>query len=291
MAFAGKRLFSAFRLLATNPNAFRLRLREVTQTRRTRIRLSNLAAGQSLPIWVRYGNVEFPYYNDGDLQEIVYHTHFTRWYELLIQEFQPHISSGATVIDVGANIGLTTLVFSELAGSNGRVHSFEPAQFMHSKLTMLIEYNHRTNVSAYRQACGASPNRLQLRIPESSGNASLRLADAMQNMTLRVEEVEVLPLDDVLQAEPRIDLMKIDTEGFEIDVLKGAEAIIRKTRPTIYIELSAEYRASSEAAVQWLLSHDYVFPVQPDLSSSHNGDNFFALPSERQNGATGSLAN
>lgn len=275
------KLITGLRLLATHPAGFVHRLRDIIRTRFTKRKLAALVSqSSSLPAWVSYGNVEFAHYNDGDVQELTYHTHFAEWHESLRREFSPCVPSGATVVDVGANLGLTTLVLSELAGPSGCVHSFEPAGFMHAKLTALVARNHLNNVRTHQQACGSSRQTLSLTIPTSSGNASLRPTREIADVTRLTEEVTVLPLDEALPALSRLDFLKIDTEGFEIDVLTGAENTIQKHRPVIYIELSAEYHESSQASIHWLQERGYVFAVPPDLNKARNGDNFMVFPSK-----------
>jgi FkbM family methyltransferase len=270
---------TGLRLLAADPGAFVHRLGDILHTAATRRHLNRLwAASAERPVWIRYGDVEFPFYGDGDLQEVTYHTYFAVWFDSLRRDFQPYIPANATVIDVGANLGLTTLAFATLAGPGGRVHSFEPASWMHAKLRALVDRNHLSQVITHQQACGSSPQTLSLTIPGSSGNASLRPASHVPVTTAKTELVPVLPLDQALPDLPRVDLLKIDTEGFEIDVLRGAEATIRRHLPVIYIELSQEYQDSSQASIDWLTERGYRFPIAPDLDTARNGDNFFALP-------------
>jgi hypothetical protein len=128
-------------------------------------------------------------------------------------------------------------------------------------------------------ACGRRRETLDLTIPVSSGNASLRPTREIAHATRLTEEVAVLPLDEALPGLSRLDFLKIDTEGFEIDVLMGAENTIRKHRPVIYIELSAEYHESSRTAIDWLQERGYVFSIPPDLNEARNGDNFLVFPS------------
>jgi hypothetical protein len=92
-------------------------------------------------------------------------------------------------------------------------------------------------------------------------------------------EIEIDTLDHViLPLVSRVDFLKIDTEGFEDQVLAGAEAVVTRYRPIVYIELSQEYGDSSAQAVTWLRARGYTFERDPDLASAHNGDNFLAIP-------------
>jgi hypothetical protein len=116
---------------------------------------------------------------------------------------------------------------------------------------------------------------------ESSGNSSLRSADEITGNVKEVQVVKVVVLDEYLgERLSRLDLIKIDTEGFEDRVLKGARRLLRRFKPVVYIELSAEFRDSSKRAVRILKEEGYRFEVEPDLSASHKGDNFIARPAD-----------
>ena len=212
---------------------------------------------------------------------MTYHTHFADWFQSLLRDFQPYVPPNATIIDVGANLGLTTLTFATLTRPGGCVHSFEPASWTHAKLRTLVDRNHLSHVVTHQQACGSTPQTLSLTIPGSSGNASLRLVSHVPTTSAQTELVPVVPLDHALPDLPRLDLLKIDTEGFEIDVLQGAKATILRHLPVIYIELSQEYQDSSQTSIAWLTAHGYRFPIAPDLTTARNGDNFFVLPPRR----------
>lgn len=239
------------------------------------------ASSTSLPVWLRYGDNEFAYHGDEDGQEVIYHMHFDEWFKASHDLFADYIRPGDTVVDVGGNLGFTTLVFSRLAGGSGRVHTFEPGPRMFAKLSGMASRNELTNVTLHHCGCGSKSESLVLNIPASSGNASLRPTDEVLATVKHQDTVQIRPLDDELAGLEALAFIKVDTEGFEIDVLRGAEKLIQRFRPVIYIELSQEYQKSSRESVSWLKERGYVFDVEPDLSSAHNGDNFIVRPAEK----------
>jgi hypothetical protein len=96
---------------------------------------------------------------------------------------------------------------------------------------------------------------------------------------LEKKAVRIVKLDDFLGSKlDRLNFLKIDTEGYEDEVLSGATELIRRFHPTIYIELCTAYLACSERAIQFLLDLGYTFDREIDLQHSSNGNNFFALP-------------
>lgn len=274
------KFFKGIKLLLSKPQTFVGRLREIMVIWVARSRLRALGKKRSSTIWVAYGDIEFPYHSDNDdEQELLYHAFFEEWFKATELLFAPYVKSGDTVIDVGANMGFTTLALSKLVGAGGKVHSFEPGGSMHARLQELVEHNHLTQVVLHPVGCGERSEELILSIPASSGNASLRLSSKIVNEVRSNETVFIKPLDEVLGDQlNQLHFIKIDTEGFELDVLRGAVRTIERLLPVICIELSSEYLESSAASIEWLIARGYSFPIRPDLAQCHNGDNFIALP-------------
>jgi len=231
------------------------------------------------PIWIDYGRIRLPFHGDGDRQELYYHLYVKEWWDKELRLISPHLKPGAVVIDVGANIGFMSGIFSKLAGANGRVYSFEPSHSVYAKLLQVIKTNEYRNVVPYNLGCGSHDQSMTLHGALSSGNASLRSDAASENPQRKSEPVRIISLDEFLGPKlERLDFLKIDTEGFEDQVLLGAEQIIRRLMPIIYIEFSLEYADSSERAMNLLQRHGYAFDREVDLQKCRNGDNFFALP-------------
>lgn len=120
--------------------------------------------------------------------------------------------------------------------------------------------------------------------PLSSGRATLRPDARMKESVREQQTVRIVKLDEFLGPKlTRLDFLKIDTEGFEDDVLAGAPELLKRFMPVVYIELSSHYLTSSEKAVGILRSHGYTFDREIDLGKSYSGDNFFALPPRLKN--------
>jgi len=142
------------------------------------------------------------------------------------------VKSGDTVLDIGANIGLVTLWLARLVGKNGKVHAFEPNPELQNTLEKVLERNRLSNVRLHQIALGSEQAELELRIPRfNAGGASL-----VRNKTLvdcAVHYVPVRCLSDIVAEEKikSIRLMKIDVEGFEMEVMRGATEALRVIRP------------------------------------------------------------
>jgi FkbM family methyltransferase len=214
--------------------------------------------------------------NDGDLQEVMYHVNCRQWHNTERELLSKYIKSGQTLIDVGANIGFMAVIMSDLAGPSGNVLCFEPSKRIFEKLKRTVALNGLANVRLYNQGCGANRSKGSLfTLSESSGNSSM--LEPNHNSNLGREPVDLVSLDEeLLPNESLISFIKIDVEGYEPSVLKGAIQILRSHRPTIYIELCTEYAASSAEAIQILRENGYAFVPEPDLKTV-NGTNFIAF--------------
>lgn len=138
---------------------------------------------------------------------------------------------GAVFVDVGANVGYYTLVASKLVGAMGRVYAIEPVPSTATLLRVNVKLNGCSNVVVYEVAAWSTRGSLTLKIPASMyGYASAVREGASVTVCAST-------LDDILQDEASIHLIKIDVEGAELDVLKGAQSVLRRTRYVV-LELS-----------------------------------------------------
>src|SRR5262249_6937922 len=149
-------------------------------------------------------------------------------------------------IDCGANIGVYTVEWARLMRGWGSVLAFEPQEKIYYALAGNVALNNCFNVTARLAAVGATCGKLAVPhvgycIPSSFGSLELVEADANEYIGQNVDysrpalHVDLLTIDS-LQL-PRIDLLKIDVEGMELQVLEGARESIHRSHPQIVIEV------------------------------------------------------
>jgi FkbM family methyltransferase len=156
--------------------------------------------------------------------------------EPLVQEaLAAHLEPGAVFYDIGANVGFFTLIAARLVGPGGWVRSFEPHPETAEVLQHNLTVNNFENVEIVRAAVGAEPGTGKI-----AGNMPLTFHLADEGV-----EVPVVTLDEVVASYPPT-LIKIDVEGAEIDVLKGAEQTLLEYRPVIVCEVHATASECSE---------------------------------------------
>jgi FkbM family methyltransferase len=160
-------------------------------------------------------------------------------YEPEVAEFfRKNIKAGDNVIDVGANIGLFTSLASQLVG-NGKVYAFEPEK---NNFKMLLS-NTNGNVEAMNVAVGDKNKEVDLyfNLDGATGHSLWNPANFDFNQNTRKnksikEKVKMVTLDTVIDCIPK--LIKTDTEGCELMVLKGAKEILEKYKPLVVCELN-----------------------------------------------------
>ncbi len=145
------------------------------------------------------------------------------------------------IIDVGVNVGSTLLNFAKIC-PDGFVFGFEPDVNSISKAERNLKLNEFHNAAIIKKGLGDQNVRARL-YKVNGGNAGqnrfLNSADSKLIGESNYNEAEIIKLDDFVEEKglDRIDLIKIDVEGFELNVLKGAEQSLRKFSPVLFIEL------------------------------------------------------
>ena len=155
------------------------------------------------------------------------------------------LKPGDIVCDVGANIGVLSLSAAKVVGDAGKVYAFEPARKIYEILRFNIALNHFTHVVPENFALGS---RSQEGIIYAEENIN-RGASSMVKPYLSgsAQKIQVLTLDEYLLQNriPHLNLLKIDVEGWEIEVLKGAQKLLAgKDAPVVIIEYSENHPVS-----------------------------------------------
>jgi len=153
-----------------------------------------------------------------------------------------HLPPGGTFVDVGAHIGIYSLKAARVVGSQGRVISIEPNPDTLQKLRDNIQASGDTNVAVQPFACSDAETDLDLfaAARANTGGTSLSRANAEQvGAVSAVYHVHARPLDAILEAAgvSGVDVIKIDVEGAEMLVLKGARQTLARYSPVISVEL------------------------------------------------------
>lgn len=154
--------------------------------------------------------------------------------------FDHVLEPGMTFLDAGANDGIYTVFAAKRVGGQGTVWAFEPSVRELSRLRHNLELNHLTaRIFPLALADCSGQAELSVGAYEHAGHNTLG-AFAHQTEMERKDLVEVRRLDEVLNENPlaRLDIMKIDVEGAELRLLRGAVETLREYRPILLFEVS-----------------------------------------------------
>jgi FkbM family methyltransferase len=225
-------------------------------------------------------------------------------HELIYNEFEQMetrfverlLRPGMTVIDAGAHHGLYTLLASKRVERKGRVIAFEPSPRECERLEKHLRLNRCSNTELMPCALGEDP-----------GDADLYLVDGFQDWCnslrppaiaepIRTMRVSVRRLDDVLAESgvTKVDFIKLDVEGAELSVLRGArKLLLRESRPAILAEVqdirTQPWGYAAREIIQFLICMHYrwfaiaakgaLLPISCDQETYDA--NLVALPVER----------
>jgi FkbM family methyltransferase len=152
------------------------------------------------------------------------------------------IQPGDVSVDVGANRGMYTHMMSVRVGRSGRVHAVEPFPGNSHRLQTLAR--RQGNIVVHAVAVSDHSGRAFLQVPVHDGHHIDALATLEQNRPWKGDscEVSVRTLDELLEGERRVSLLKCDVEGHEQQVFQGAKGILDRDRPIVLTELEQRHR-------------------------------------------------
>jgi FkbM family methyltransferase len=161
----------------------------------------------------------------------------TRHEDVIIEYFRP--KEGDIVIDIGAHIGRYTIIASKRVGANGKVVAIEANPSNFEMLNRNIKVNQLTNIISLNNAVYSKETKLKLYLPgEELGHTTYNtvMSDRAKNEDKFVE-VSANTLDYLLQLKEITDVnwIKIDVEGAEFEVLKGAHNLLLNSRNIVLL--------------------------------------------------------
>lgn len=155
------------------------------------------------------------------------------------------IKPGHVCMDIGSNIGVYSVMMALRAGRTGGIHSFEPVNHIRRRALLNVQLNGCRNVTMNDFALGAEPGAsTMLQVKEGvfrGGTSSILETEAIAAMgrdNFDEVKVKIKTLDSYVETAclDRLDFIKLDVEGFELSVLKGAEKTLSELRPAIFFE-------------------------------------------------------
>ena len=215
----------------------------------------------SLPLQVKlpFGSIWLAY-NDAPGDRIFSGRLENEW--IFLNRF---LKKGMTVIDVGAHHGFYTLLASKKVDSDGQVISFEPSPREREKLKHHLILNNCSNVRVEDCALGKYNGETKFYIVNGRDSGCSSLQRPEINAQIRTIHVPIKTLDKYLQDWniKKVDFIKIDAEGAELEVLEGAKNTLkRQPRPFILCEVSdkrtAVWNYKAKEIIMQLLNYNFI---------------------------------
>jgi len=149
--------------------------------------------------------------------------------------------AGSTAVDVGASVGNYALALRKAVGRRGRVVALEPNPAVYKELTCSTW---GADVDGRNLAASNTNRTTELLIPvDGAGRAEEPIASLEdRGQTCTRVEVQRARLDDLLRDVPHVSVIKIDVEGHEAEVIRGADEVLERHRPGLVIEIEQQHQ-------------------------------------------------
>lgn len=174
-------------------------------------------------------------------------------------EVKKIITTGMNILEVGANIGYYALLETSLAGPTGHLYAMEPSPYNFDLLTENLKLNGLKNYDLYQLAAGAEAGRAKFLL---SGRSNLSTFIEREDLTGEEIDVDVVTLDEFFK-DKKVDFIRMDVEGYEGEILKGAENILNSDKKPKYFfievhsELLHKKNSSARDIVEFLAKYGY----------------------------------
>jgi FkbM family methyltransferase len=185
--------------------------------------------------------VKMKLYGDSVLCEMLLFQNFEEETRAFLKAF---LQRGDTFLDVGANVGLFTLIAARRVGPSGKIHSFEPVRKTHTRLIENVRLNGLTNIACHCIALSDTTGQTTISLAGEGFDAWNSLGQPYMGGAVGAETVASMTLDEFAEyysLTGRISAVKIDVEGWETRVLDGGKRTLsRCDGPLLIVEFTEQ---------------------------------------------------
>jgi FkbM family methyltransferase len=194
---------------------------------------------------------------------------------------------GKEIVDIGGNNGSFAIDFAHLVGDDGKVFTFEAQRIIFQQLCCNLFLNGLSNVYAKNIAIGNKNEIVKIEVPNYFDEGDVNFGAAEIKLDNQGEDIECKRLDDFTFNDVKI--IKIDVQGYEKNVILGAQETIKKHRPYIFIEfenhLLEKFGTNEDELREQIESLGYIMkPFQDGIPySTHSGKclDWVGIPKEK----------
>ena len=230
----------------------------------------NHAGGEIFLDRIPFRDLKIWYFRKSVIGEHLYYS--GSFEDPVVSLFKTKVKPGSIVLDIGANIGYHSLILSRLAGREGRVYSFEPFRKNFELLSLNKNINNCDNLFPFKFALGDKLSDKQINIcADFAYNSLLKINKRIS--TGKKEMVHIDTIDHFLTMNniEKVNLIKIDVEGYEYFIIKGAKKILSsKQKPHIICEIYQPnldpLNIKAKEVIDYILSFGYEgFKIEKEL--------------------------
>ena len=159
----------------------------------------------------------------------------------LLKEFKPREGDDYYIADVGANFGYLSLVWSQSVAKNGTITAFEPHPKIANSLQKSIAKNGSSSIiDLHNVAVGKEKGSVEISLLSTTSNTDKEVIG--ENQSASVARIEMVTLDDFFSTADRLDMIKIDVDGIELQILEGAANVLKHLRPIVIVEANGNFK-------------------------------------------------
>jgi len=175
----------------------------------------------------------------------------TRYFKYFPQDYEAdnfafltnNCKPGAVIIDIGAHIGLFSVIAAQVTGNKGKVYAFEPAPTTYSLLQKTLAINNNNGlIETFQKAVGGETGKITFFVSDDKADNSNSLVQYKDHRPIHGIDIDVTTIDAFVKEKDlsRLDFIKIDVEGAEYDTLRGASETLQRLRPVCIVAIHPE---------------------------------------------------
>jgi len=195
------------------------------------------------------------------------------------------IKPGFVCIDIGANVGYYSVFLSKFVAESGHVYSVEPVPLFAEVFVKNTKKFALENISLYQTALGAEQKRITMGTPQIEGvfrHGLTKVIDSDEQNYMKTYEVEMLVPNQLFSFLDKLDFVKCDVEGYEVNLFPHFLEVIQKFKPIIQIEISGEENRRDISSMlepigykPYKLSNSLLEVLSPEEMLTYSGGDFY----------------
>ncbi|RDK84823.1 FkbM family methyltransferase [Marinirhabdus gelatinilytica] len=153
----------------------------------------------------------------------------------ILQQSRPRLANDYIIADVGANFGYLSLVWSQTVCNQGKVYAFEPHPNLFAAIQKSIAVNKLENsITPTNVAVGKQKGSIAISLASTTSNT--KEGEVGEAQLKSKATIQMITIDEYFMDFERLDFIKIDVDGIELDILQGAEEILARLKPIVVVE-------------------------------------------------------